>query len=222
MARLSPRAAPSALPVKRPNPYWDAVVEHVRPSEFPWEGGLEVLPLGYFPGGSEDQPDRHALVAQYAWTITDPVSVAFVARWAGGRMVDPMAGTGYWGYVLGFLGTDVASYDIAPPQENGWHKNAVQHAPVDAVNHGAEVVGLHPDRTLLLSWPPYNEPAGTDVLAAYRGSRVIFIGEREGGCTGDDDLHDLLGDGEWVERAQRRPVQWWGMHDVITVYDRKE
>ena len=80
---------------------------------------------------------------------------------------------------------------------------------------------VHPDRTLLLAWPPYDDPIGEKALTAYAGTRVIYIGEMDGGCCGDDAMFQRLAT-EWREVAEIRPVQWAGLHDWVTVYDRVE
>ncbi len=191
------------------NPYWDAVADFVF-NDF----GDQVI--GRYGIGVPGAPERQELVHLYSWTITDPDSVAFVAKYAGSGLIDPMAGSGYWAYLLGQLGVDVICYDLAPPGKNFWHHTAhVEIAEMD----GAESVLLHPDRTLLLAWPQYNHDSGQRTLAAYPGHRVIFNGEGRGGCTGTDAMHDMI-EGSWAEKDRHSPIQWLGVHDRITVYER--
>lgn len=56
-------------------------------------------------------------------------------------------------------------------------------------------------------------------IARYTGEWVIYVGESEGGCTGDDTMFELLRrDFTLVERA---PVyQYDGIHDELCVYRR--
>lgn len=204
------------------NAYWDAVKDRVKPGDYPWE------PDGLTIGGFKD-PDyveafslRRDLCSRYSWTITAPATVAFVAEHAGPQVIDPMAGTGWWAHLLTEAGCDVAAFDLNPPgsDANHWHQDPTTYHPITTFD-GAQAVRDHgAGRTLLLSWPPYSDPAGADVLAAYLGDRVIFIGEGPGGCTGDDRVFELL-ESDWTEAAAHRPVQWYGIHDWITVYDRK-
>lgn len=199
------------------NAMWELVKDRVRPSEYPWESGLQIGSIADW----QLTRDRKDLASQYAWTVTAPGTVAFVVEHAGDRVIDPMAGSGWWAHLLGQAGVDVVAYDLHPPgtEENHWHSHGT-HVRI-TVADGATAVAEHGrDRTLLLSWPPYDSPAGTDILSAYAGARVIFIGEGTGGCTGDDRLHELL-DAEWTEVASHRPVQWPGLHDYVTVYDRR-
>jgi hypothetical protein len=206
------------------NPYWDAVKDRVDMTGSLWRTP-SVDGLGMYRDGrgnfdverwSREALHRRDFTKRYSWTITDPSTLAFIAEHSGGRLVDPMAGTGYWGWVLAQSGIDVAAYDLEPGTST-YHEGVPLYCTVEKLD-GAEAVKLHTDRTLFLSWPPMDD-AGTRILRAYQGGRVIFIGESEGGCTGDEELYELLTK-EWTEVASRVPVQWDGLHDVVTVYER--
>ncbi|MCV7440975.1 hypothetical protein H7K33_01920 [Mycobacterium paraense] len=163
-------------------------------------------------------PNRQRLVKQYCWTIPDPGTVAFVAEHATGGLVDPIAGTGYWAYLLGQLGVDVVCYDLNAGSDR-WHGDR-SYAGICAKDC-TEAVALHPDRTLFLSWPPHDEDVGARILRAYRGGRVIYAGDARGGATGDDQMHRIL-EIDWATVDSRQPVQWWGQHDWVTVYERNQ
>jgi SAM-dependent methyltransferase len=211
-----------SAPTTYANPYWDEVRDLVTVERYhTWETPSRQI------GGAarwHDTAGRTSFSDRYAWTITAPDTVAFVAEHVGPRVLDPLAGTGYWGYLLGQLGADVVSTDLNPATgateaERIWHSRAEPFCPVlksDAVD---SVTVNGEGRVLVLSWPPYSEPIGAQVLAAYRGDRFVFIGEGDGGCCGGDDMWSLIRDG-WHEVADHRPVQWYGMHDYVTVYER--
>lgn len=94
---------------------------------------------------------------------------------------------------------------------------------VEIIQGGQEVLRLpeNADRVLLLSWPPYDGPMGVDVLRAFQGNSLFYIGEEEGGCTGDQDMHDLLAKG-WQQIARcDAHAQWSGIHDQLYYYKRK-
>lgn len=204
------------------NPYWVAVKDCVEAD------GLSGGPVvGYFSVDRSVEenmartPNRQRLVRQYCWTIPDPDTVAFVARHAEGRLVDPIAGTGYWAYLLAQLGVDVVCYDLNPGAAlvtNGWHDGHL-YAEV-STKDCAEAATLHPDRTLFLSWPPHGQDVGARILNAFQGKRVIYVGDDSGGATGDDEMHRLLRT-DWTAVASRQPVLWWGQHDQVTVYERR-
>jgi hypothetical protein len=202
------------------NPFWEAVRDCVAADSFRGNPVVGEFRLDQSVEESMARlPNRQLLVRKYCWTIPDPDTVAFVANHAHGGLVDPMAGTGYWAYLLAQVGVDVVCYDLNPGTAlvtNGWHGDDL-YAEVCAKD-GAEAVALHPDRTLFLSWPPFARDVGAHILMAYKGKRVIYIGEDEG-HTGDDEMRVIL-DRDWTEVDSRRPVQWWGVHDRVTVYER--
>lgn len=211
------------------NPYWDAVKDHVGQPAYDWSDGKSLGEVG--GGFREDGVTawrlRNECTARYAWTIPHPDTVAFIAAHARGQVIDPIAGTGYWCYLLGQAGVDCQASDLYPhggtvSPEDGItrhqeHPSFVAVAQADAVE---AVTVAHPARTLLLSWPPYGDPLAEQVLRAYGGERVIFIGEGEGGCTGTDEFFAMLiKDFDVV--AAHIPVQYFGLHDTVTVWDRK-
>jgi hypothetical protein len=202
------------------NPYWDEVAHLVAPER--WGQGLPVVEQ-FCLDRHVLNVDRNDICGRYAWTITDPAAVAFVAEHARGKVVDPLAGSGYWLWLLAQLGVDGIGYDRNPPTGGGnnWHKAGIEHVEIRPVANGADASATHPDRTLLLAWPPYDDTTGETILRRYRGGRVIYVGEGEGGCCGDDAMFERLAK-EWTEVALHRPVQFWGIHDYVTVYDRKD
>lgn len=141
------------------------------------------------------------------------------------------SGTGYWAWQLSQLGVDVLAYDAYPPAlstENYHHCPRNENRELTG-EHGnsyfpvqtgtPEILAQHADRTLFLCWPPYDEPMAAECLQHYAGNRLVYIGEGDGGCTGDDAFHEML-EQEWEEVASHRLIQWEGIHDWATVYDR--
>lgn len=208
-----------SAPTTYANPYWDAVRDKVHTERYhSWE--KESRQIGSIYKWA-DTVGRHELVKRYAWTITAPDTVEFVAAHLGPRAIDPLAGSGYWAYLLGQHGIDVVASDIAPPDraKNEWHTGVDPYVPITQLDAADAVAAHDQDRTLLLAWPPYDDPIGAGIVNAYRGRRIVFIGESDGGCTGGDDMWTALSE-SWHEVADHRPVQWYGLHDWITVYER--
>jgi hypothetical protein len=222
------------------NPYWEAVSRFPR-NEIAWHydhvwepDWLSVPYEQYEQAMSAGIPllRRDDLCVQYAWAIPDPASLAFVARALGPQAVEIGAGTGYWASLLSQLGVDILCYDQHPPQlsgQNHWHSPRTRdnHALLgetreiffDVREGGTEMAANHSDRTLFLCWPPLGDPMAFQALQAYQGSRLVFIGESGGGCTADDDFFKLLEE-TWHCEEDHRPLQWHGVHDYITLYER--
>lgn len=189
------------------NPYWEAVKDHYREMNY---------------------RERTIYTCQYAWAIPSPAAVDYVAKASGGKIIEIGAGTGYWANQLTQVGVHVVAYDLYPvdgPTENEYHRVITEpeyRSPFTSLHPyfpvclgGAEMAGVYPDRTLLLCWPPYDEPVARDALASYQqagGRNLIYIGEGKGGCTGDDAFHQLLKD-HWM------PVDRYWLPAYARIYD---
>jgi hypothetical protein len=134
---------------------------------------------------------------------------------AGPRIVEVGAGTGYWAALLAEAGAKVRALD------NGSWKLARARSWF-AVEHGTprDLAAIDAD-LLLLCWPPYDDSMASRALTAFRGPRVAYIGEGEGGCTANQRFHDLLADRWRMVRDLSLP-QWPGLHDRLTIYERQE
>ena len=155
---------------------------------------------------------REALVYKYAWAIPDDEALRLIA--ALGPIVEVGAGTGYWAALIADRGADILAYDI-DPFDSKWCGNRF----FDVKQAGVEVAADHPDRTLFLCWPPYDKPMAADALRAYRGDRLVFVGEGVSGCTADDSFFDMLADAWTLERTHNIP-QWSCVSDWLEIYSR--
>jgi hypothetical protein len=157
---------------------------------------------------------RQNLVNQYAWAVPTEEAIRKIA--SHGPLLEIGAGTGYWANLLRQVGADVLAYD-RNPRDSSWGSLPVEIG-------GPEKAGEHPDRTLFLCWPPYDDPFADNCLAAYEeagGHTFIYVGEPQGGCTGDDAFHERLFS-SWDELPQRHVAipQWPGIHDSLRAYRR--
>lgn len=190
-------------------------------------------------GSCPDCRSRGDMVRAYSWAIPNDAALTAIAD--HGPIVEIGAGGGYWTKLLRDRGVDVVAYDPDPiggssGERKGWH-DGTRWSHVETGDHTA--VTAHPDRTLLLVWPSYDEPWTDAVIDLYGGNTVIYVGEGPGGCTGTGRLHTLLGDepycwhddedtchcGTGVEArfkqvAEVRIPQWGGIHDRLGVYER--
>lgn len=138
---------------------------------------------------------------------------------AASPLVEIGAGTGYWSAMIAQAGGDVIAYDSTPPGPgNNYHPDPNARY-FDVQQGGTEKAALHPDRTLFLCWPPYGEIMAWEALVYYKGSTLVYVGEGQGGCTGNDAFHELL-DAQWEERLSLYLPNWQGIRDTLTVYQR--
>lgn len=184
--------------------------------------GLEENPLWtlieltdgarYIPGTNLTPRDRAAQL--YAWAV--PNKEALSACMAFGPLVEMGAGNGYWAALIEASGyRKINAYDGFTKQF-GFRKDATW---TTVFSGGPEKLKQYsPDWTLLLVWPPYDDPFGTDCLLTYQGDWVIYVGE-SGGCTGDKMFEFILKHA-W-ERANYISIpNWEGIHDTLRIYKR--
>jgi hypothetical protein len=116
---------------------------------------------------------------------------------------------------------DIVAYDLAPP---GQAQNAYKFEPLTWTNveaGGAEILDEHADRTLFLCWPGYNDAFADQALERYTGSKLIYVGEDEGGHTANDGFFARLRR-DWITQEQIVIPQWPGAHDSLRIYHRQQ
>jgi hypothetical protein len=161
---------------------------------------------------------RDYLCKKYAWAIPTKEAVEFIAQYS--PIIEMGAGSGYWANLINLVGGNIIAFDEAPPNEvtNRFFKEGTTFF---SVKQGTpEIVSNYPNHTLFLCWPPYDSSMAYETLKAYKGNVVIYVGEGSGGCTGDDQFHDLL-EKEWTMTNEIKIPQWYGIHDWLYLYSRK-
>jgi hypothetical protein len=162
---------------------------------------------------------RRELASLFSWAIpTEPV-LEVLARHA--PLVECGAGTGYWLALLRARGVDAIGYDHARPgRGNAYHRGGRgAWTSVERLKSTA-AARRHPERALLLCWPPYDDDAASyDVLRAYSGEVVIHIGECDEGATGSVRFHRELAV-NWSLVEEIELPHWPRLQDRLMVYRR--
>lgn len=209
------------------NPYWDIV----SPMVFE-ESGRRVVNGGR-PGGSGRLAYAETVLqSTYAYAIPSPETLDWVAEFSADRQVIEVgAGRGYWAALLSRSGIEIDAYDIAPPanadnpsfarapgQKDSWH-------PVNAMQSLRCMNGELANSTLFLCWPAgWGSTMASDTLASFErsgGKRLIFIGELQGGKTGDEKFFDSLAAGWNLLSEDASFVSWWNLNDVAQCWVRR-
>ena len=164
------------------------------------------------------EQSRTDLVRYYSWAIPSDEVICHLAT-RHKAIVEIGAGTGYWASLLKKAGAQVMPFDAHRPSDG---RNPYNHrVEWESIYEGGPEV-LHkisPSMSLLLCWPPYDNPMGADCLKAFKGSRVIYIGEDKWGCTGNEEMHDILADDYKITCVSAIP-RWLGIYDAVYEYQR--
>jgi hypothetical protein len=166
-------------------------------------------------GCHDDYTRRGAFVKRYAWALPSMDAIHDIVRFAAGSAILEIgAGSGLWAALLQMEGVSVIATDSEP-----WAETYTKVERLDV----AESLAAYPEtEVLMLCWPPYGEPVATLALAAFTGKRLVYIGEGNGGCTGDDTFHALLEEFWTLENDGAVIPQWPGLHDALYLYRRTE
>jgi len=165
---------------------------------------------------------RDKCIKEYAFAV--PNEAAIEALVHHGPVVEIGCGLGYWAKLVQDAGGEIIPYDVNV-NDMGMVKLYMSKdeymQPHTRIFHGgAEVAELHSDKALFLCWPPYDSSMAYECLKTYLehgGQTLIYVGEGSGGCTGDDEFHDLIEERMECAKNVRIPV-WPGIHDYMDVY----
>lgn len=177
---------------------------------------------------------RRFTAPRYTYAIPGPEALDAIRAEADGRgVVEIGAGLGYWAALLQHHHVDVVATD-ADPGQNPWchgHAPWTEVARLGAVTAARQAADA--GRVLFVCWPSMDPWAGAAVAAYHEagGRAVLYIGEAEGGCTGDDTLWGQLwdDDDEDDQGEGKRPPplfpaaaevaipQWTGIHDRLVI-----
>lgn len=139
---------------------------------------------------------RGELISRYAFAIPTPDIVREIALRT--PLIEIGAGSGYWAMCLATAGADIIAYDHRPPGDdspfdplggNRWFEEEW----FNVMEGDASMAGRHPERTLLLCWPPIHDSMAMDALSCYRasgGTVLVYIGSP--GSSGDEAFHREL------------------------------
>lgn len=184
-----------------------------------------------------DFSGRRAFTMYFGWSIPCKEAVDAIKKYTREPLYDILAGTGYWAKTLRKSGVNVIASDIHKVMNrNNYHQrkedtgakdisNLVKPEKEKIIRRNALKVGYDINKgrlkgDVLISWPPYEEPFATDVLEMLPlGTRVFYIGEDMGGCTGDASFHKCLCVNFKFLHAEELP-QFPGMHDSLAIYEK--
>jgi len=179
------------------------------------------------------QPDfgmiehRARFCREFCFTVPDPRTLEFIEKHLPKQPVlDPMAGTGYWAWMLSQLGFEVKASDLFPVDcqaKNFYHPGLERpYYPValqDAKAAVLDCVIRNTPHTVVLSWVPYEDTVGEELLELTKATHILYIGEERGGCCGTDKMFDIL-ESKWRLLHSHRPWQFPGIHDYVSIWER--
>ncbi len=182
-----------------------------------------------------DMGVRYAYTGRYSFAILTGEALSAIADVSPVGAVEECAGGGYLAGLLRGRGVYVEAFDVAPaphpePSRRGeppynafidtsW--GGVRQAP-------AGVSASYPELTLVLCWPPEQDPAARIAVESYRGGTLVYIGELLSDGLGrsphmaDEEFFALLRS-EWTMVREVAIPQWRvpePEHDTLSIWRR--
>jgi hypothetical protein len=110
-----------------------------------------------------------------------------------GPFLELGAGSGWLAFLLQEAGAEIEAYDLQAQASSSssastfipewllwpW-SSCVKKGSIEKLQESSSA-----SKTLLLCWPDMETNFATSCLAAYRGSRLVFVGEQRGGETAE-------------------------------------
>lgn len=172
----------------------------------------------------DDRRRRDYFIKRYGFAVPSREAIAAIAQFVGiDRLLEVGAGSGAWANVTAATGVFITATD-----NHSWGQGVVSSVslqyglwyPVHKLGAVAAIRKYRDHNALMLCWPPYDKPMAANALRSFLGSKVIYIGEGEYGCTGDERFHILLSS-EWDEQSYVGIPTWQDIHDGLYLYTRR-
>lgn len=164
---------------------------------------------------------RNELTRTFSWSIPCKEAIDAIKQFARPPLIDVMAGTGFWAKVLNAAGIQTIPYDL----HNAAKYNPYKHRPQmpikrqNALKTAYKIKNRGVPRDILLSWPPHGSPVAYDAVAMLPiGSRIFYVGESGGGCTGDSALAAFF-EKNCTELAYVHLPRFEGIYDNLWIYE---
>lgn len=154
---------------------------------------------------------RDMFIEKFCWSIVTKETIKEMVDFIKDDIaLEIGAGTGLYAYLLRNCGVQIIPTDVV--QKRNSFLKIVQCEAVEAVNKfSAEI--------LITIWPPCWSLMAYNSLKAFQGNKIIYIGEECGGCTGDDQFHELLRK-EWRLVNKIQIPNWPMIRDFVWFYER--
>jgi hypothetical protein len=188
-------------------------------------GGVKLSTYGFPNFDIEGSISRFQLRAEslekYSYAIPDQEAIEALVEYS--PVVEIGCGLGYWAHLVQQAGGEISPYDINVNDEGLvklYRRDTYVKPYTEVFKGGSEVLEQHADKTLFLCWPPYDESMAYVASQTYLnngGKTIIYVGEGNGGCTGDDQFHELLE--ERMERVKSIYIPVWdSIHDRMEIW----
>lgn len=138
-------------------------------------------------------------------------------------IIEVGSGWGFWALMLQLIGCNIIATDDYSWIDGSSYIKERKFTNVRNISAYNIFSNDDPDiqnaKVLMLVWPPYNNTMAAKVISNFKGDRVIYVGEKKDGCTGDDIFHKKINE-EWNKVSDIEKPTWATLHDRLYFYKR--
>lgn len=168
---------------------------------------------------------RRDFAKNYSWAVPDRNAIEQIKRFVGNeRILEIGSGTGVWAKLIQDAGISITPTDLSPGEtlniNNKKRTRTPTHTDIQELSHQQAIKQFGDHSVLMLCWPLYDHPMAYEALKAFRGNKLIYIGEGYGGCTGDEKFCNLL-ERKWTMTQRVEIPRWTGIYDSVQLHIRK-
>ena len=146
---------------------------------------------------------------KYAYAIPNMRSLYLIKHFAENQQIlEVFSGQALWAYLLQLINVNVIATDLEIEK-----KTYTSVEKMDAL----KAVIKYKTNILMMIWPPCGDPIAYKTLQRFKGDKVIYIGEGDDGCTGDEKFHKLLST-KYELVANYKIKRWPGFYDSLYLY----
>ena len=159
---------------------------------------------------------RGDFVRKYGYSIPTQKALDTIKSYS--PIIEIGAGHGYWASLLRKISTDIIAYD-----NFSWFEKKIllkDRLFTEVQKGDYRKIPKHPERTLFICWPPPESDMACDCIKTYKGLFFIFIGEKKGGCTANENFYNYLYT-EFIMIKKLEIPCWPDFFDFMAVYKRK-
>lgn len=167
---------------------------------------------------------REIFTGNFSWAIPTRGAIDEIVKFVGTeKVLEIGAGRGLWAKLLKSQGVDITATDVG--DKGKYYKFTDEeyrnYTDVEIMDAERAVKKYKPD-ILMLVWPPMTPMSGTALETFLRsgGKKVVFVGEDESGCTGDEKFFEILNKHYEQTVPEANIKRWDGLWDCLFLYEK--
>lgn len=179
----------------------------------------------YGPSCSKSSKDRQVkrdrFNEMFSWSVPSKELIDEITRLSNDTILSLGSGRAFIERLVQSKGGKIVATDIGT---SGGYYNDLESGTfmdVESIGYKDALKKYSDSKTLLMSWPPQDDPMAVTALKEFKGDFVVYIGEGQGGCTATDEFFDEVRK-SWDLVKKIEIPRWSEIYDYGFILKRKE